>query len=50
MLQSALDDAKSQGKKGLFTLVGTKKFQFMSDTKWLLGQGFETVKTLPAKF
>lgn len=42
LLKSALDNAKSQGKSGLVTVVGTKKFHFMSDTKWLLRQGFET--------
>ncbi|MFZ4724944.1 MAG: GNAT family N-acetyltransferase [Paludibacter sp.] len=42
LLQLALDDAKSQGKDGLVTIVGTNKFHFMSDTKWLLRQGFET--------
>lgn len=50
LLQSAIDDARSQGKKGLVTVVGTKKFHFMSDTKWLLGQGFETVEKLPYGF
>lgn len=36
LLQLALEDAKEQGKAGLVTVVGTKKFHFMSDTKWLL--------------
>jgi GNAT superfamily N-acetyltransferase len=46
LLQSALDDAKKQGKNGLVTVVGTKKRHFMSDTKWLLKQGFtEAEKT-----
>ena len=40
LLQSALDDARQQGKSGLVTVVGSKKFHFMSDTKWLLKQGF----------
>ena len=40
LLQSALDDARLQGKSGLVTVVGSKKFHFMSDTKWLLKQGF----------
>jgi len=43
LLQSALDDAAAQGKNGLVTVVGTKKFHFMSDTKWLLKQGFVEV-------
>ena len=50
LLQSALDDATKQGKDGLVAIVGTKKFHFMSDTKWLLRQGFETVQTLPYGF
>lgn len=50
LLQSAIDDAKQLGKRGLVTVVGTKKFHFMSDTKWLLGQGFETVEKLPNGF
>lgn len=41
LLQAAIDDAKKQGKDGLVTLVGKKKLHFMSDTKWLLKQGFK---------
>ncbi|HNZ71287.1 MAG TPA: N-acetyltransferase [Prolixibacteraceae bacterium] len=40
LLQHAIDDAKAQHKSGLVTIVGTHKFHFMSDTKWLLKQGF----------
>ena len=50
LLQSAIDDAKQQGKDGLVTIVGTSKFHFMSDGKWLLKQGFETVEKLPYGF
>ncbi len=50
LLQSALDDAKTQGKNGIVTVVGTKKYHFMSDTKWLLRQGFETVQQLSNGF
>jgi len=50
LLQSAIDDAKQQGKDGLVTVVGTAKFHFMSDTKWLLRQGFETVEKLSYGF
>lgn len=50
LLQSAIDDAKSQGKNGLVAVVGTKKFHFMSDAKWLLGQGFEVAEKLPNGF
>lgn len=50
LVQTALDDAKQQGKDGLVTVVGTKKYHFMSDTKWLLRQGFEEVDRIPSGF
>lgn len=50
LLKSAIDDAKQQNKKGLVTVVGTKKFHFMSDTKWLLRQGFKAVEVLQSGF
>jgi ribosomal protein S18 acetylase RimI-like enzyme len=50
LLKLATEDAISQGKDGLVTVVGTSKFQFMSDTKWLLKQGFETCEKLPSGF
>lgn len=50
LLQTAIDDAKSQGKSGLVTVVGTKKFHFMSDTKWLIRQGFEIVDNTTSGF
>jgi GNAT superfamily N-acetyltransferase len=50
LLRLALEDAKSQGKDGLVTVAGTSKFHFMSDTKWLLKQGFETCEKLPSGF
>jgi GNAT superfamily N-acetyltransferase len=50
LLKTALDDAKKQGKDGLVTVVGTKKFHFMSDTKWLLKQGFEEVERISSGF
>jgi GNAT superfamily N-acetyltransferase len=50
LLQSAIDDARQQVKDGLVTVVGTTKLPFMSDTKWLLRQGFETVEKLPYGF
>ncbi len=50
LLQSAIDDAKTQKKDGLVTVAGTKKLHFMSDTKWFLRQGFETVEELPYGF
>lgn len=50
LLQSALDDVRAQGKAGLVAVVGTSKLPFMSDTKWLLRQGFEVVEKLPYGF
>ena len=35
---------------GLVTVVGTSKFHFMGDAKWLLRQGFETIEKLPYGF
>lgn len=50
LLQHAIDDAISQKKDGLVTIVGVTKFHFMSDTKWLLRQGFEICEKLPSGF
>ncbi|MBN2653024.1 MAG: GNAT family N-acetyltransferase [Spirochaetales bacterium] len=50
LLAQAIDDARKEGRDGLVTIVGTKKFHFMSDTKWLLSQGFEIADTTPAGF
>ena len=50
LLQSAIDDAKQQGKDGLVTVAGTVKLPFMSDAKWLLRQGFETIEKLDYGF
>ena len=50
LLQTAIDDAEQQGKDGLLTVVGTKKFHFMSDTKWLLRQGFEEIERISSGF
>lgn len=50
LLRLAIEDAKAQGKDGLVTAVGTSKFHFMSDTKWLLKQGFETCEKLSSGF
>ena len=50
LLKLAIEDAKKQGKDGLVTVVGTKKFHFMSDTKWLIKQGFETIETTTTGF
>jgi ribosomal protein S18 acetylase RimI-like enzyme len=50
LLKLATEDAIAQGKDGLVTVVGTSKFHFMSDTKWLLKQGFEAIEKLPSGF
>jgi len=50
LLQSAMDDAIAQKKDGLMTVVGTKKFHFMSDTKWLLRQGFVECEKISSGF
>lgn len=50
LLQSAIDDATAQGKSGLVTVVGKKKFNFMSDGKWFLKQGFEVIEELSNGF
>ena len=50
LLQSAIEDARGQGKDGLVTVVGIPKFHFMSDPKWLMRQGFEVVEQLPSGF
>ena len=41
LLEKALKDAADSNKDGLVTVVGKKKFHFMSDGKWLKKQGFE---------
>ncbi len=50
LLQKAIDEAKERGKDGIVTIVGTKKLHFMSDTKWLLKQGFVEVDKLSYGF
>jgi predicted GNAT family acetyltransferase len=50
LLQTAIDDAKAQKKDGLVTVVGTKKFHFMSDTKWFLKQGFVEIDSTESGF
>ncbi len=50
LLKTAINDAQKQGKDGLVTVVGTKKFHFMSDTKWFLKQGFEEVEKISSGF
>ena len=46
LLQSAINDAKQQSKDGLVTVAGTVKLPYLSDAKWMLRQGFETIEKL----
>ena len=50
LLQEVITAAEQQGKEGVVAVVGTKKYHFMSDTKWLLKQGFIQCDTTPAGF
>jgi len=50
LLKEVVEDAIRQDKDGLVTVVGTKKCHFMSDTKWLLRQGFEEIERIPSGF
>jgi len=50
LLQSAIDDARQQGRDGLVAVVGIRKFHFMSDGKWFQRQGFDVIETLPSGF
>jgi GNAT superfamily N-acetyltransferase len=50
LLRLAIEDANELGKDGLVTVVGTSKFHFMSDTKWLLRQGFDTCEKISSGF
>jgi GNAT superfamily N-acetyltransferase len=50
LLKNAEDRARAMGLKGLVTIVGKKKFHFMSDTKWLLKQGFRVSEESPDGF
>ncbi len=50
LLKKAILRCKEEKKDGLVTVVGKKKFHFMSDTKWLLKQGFEIVESTADDF
>ncbi len=50
LLQETIEAAKNQGKDGLVTVAGTRKFHFMSDTKWLLRQGFDVCESTSSGF
>ncbi|WP_432463967.1 GNAT family N-acetyltransferase [Agarivorans sp. QJM3NY_33] len=40
LLNQAIEDAKQQAKLGLVAVAGRNKNHFMSDSKWLIKQGF----------
>lgn len=50
LLESVIEDARNQGKLGLAAVVGSKKYHFLSDTKWLLAHGFRERDTTKAGF
>jgi len=50
LLQTAIDEAKKQGKDGLVTVAGKSKMHFMGDTKWFMQQGFVIAEELPYGF
>jgi len=50
LLESVISNARNQGKLGLAAVVGSKKYHFMSDTRWLLAQGFRERDTTKAGF
>lgn len=50
LLNEVIEAAQEHGKEGLVTVVGNKKFHFMSDTKWLLRQGFEICDNISSGF
>ncbi|BDD07791.1 GNAT family acetyltransferase [Fulvitalea axinellae] len=50
LLASVMDDARNQGKHGVVTVVGKKKYHFMGDGKWFLRQGFEISDETPDGF
>jgi GNAT superfamily N-acetyltransferase len=50
LLQEAEQEAKRQGRNGLVTVAGIKKYHFMNDTKWLQKHGFRICDTTPAGF
>jgi GNAT superfamily N-acetyltransferase len=50
LLQEVINDAKNKGIDGLVAVTGKNKFHFLSDTKWLLKQGFKECDSTPAGF
>ena len=50
LLKKVETDAVNQKKSGIVTVVGKKKFHFMSDEKWLQKQGFSIVDETKSGF
>ncbi len=50
LLNDAITDAKNQKRSGLVTIAGKKKYHFMSDTRWLIRQGFTVCDEAPGGF
>ena len=50
LLEKVEVEAREQGKKGLITVCGKKKNNYMSDGKWLMKQGFQIVDELDTGF
>ncbi|MDD7910681.1 N-acetyltransferase [Pseudovibrio exalbescens] len=50
LLDVALKTARDQGRDGLVTIVGKKKFHFMGEGKWFKRQGFEVAASSPWGF
>jgi len=50
LLNQVIEESKSKNMDGLVTVVGKKKFHFMSDTKWLKKMGFEVCDTTESGF
>lgn len=50
LLEKVETEAREQGKKGLITVCGKKKNNYMSDGKWLMKQGFKIVDELDTGF
>lgn len=50
LLEKVETEVREQGKKGLITVCGKKKNNYMSDGKWLMRQGFQIVDELDTGF
>ncbi len=50
LLKSVMEDARREGKRGIVTVAGTKKYHFMNDAKWMLRQGFTIIESIPSGF